>query len=40
LGRLPFRDGAFALVIDRHEAFNAREVARVLAPDGVFITSA
>jgi SAM-dependent methyltransferase len=38
LGRLPFRDGAFALVIDRHEAFNAREVARVLAPHGVFIT--
>jgi SAM-dependent methyltransferase len=38
LGRLPFRDGAFALVIDRHEAFNAREVARVLAQDGVFIT--
>jgi len=38
LGRLPFRDGAFALVIDRHEAFNAREVARVLAPEGVFIT--
>lgn len=37
-GRLPFRDGAFALVIDRHEAFNAREVARVLAPDGVFVT--
>jgi SAM-dependent methyltransferase len=37
-GRLPFRDGAFALVIDRHEAFNAREVARVLAPYGVFIT--
>lgn len=38
VGRLPFRDGAFALVIDRHEAFNAREVARVLAPDGVFVT--
>jgi SAM-dependent methyltransferase len=37
-GRLPFRDGAFALVIDRHEAFNPREVARVLAPGGVFIT--
>lgn len=38
LGRLPFRDGAFALVIDRHEAFNAREVARVLALGGLFIT--
>jgi SAM-dependent methyltransferase len=38
LGRLPFRDGTFTLVIDRHEAFNAREVARVLAPNGLFIT--
>ena len=38
LGRLPFRNDSFALVIDRHEAFNAREVARVLAPDGLFIT--
>jgi SAM-dependent methyltransferase len=38
LGRLPFRDGAFALVIDRHEAFNAREVARVLAAGGTFLT--
>jgi hypothetical protein len=37
-GRLPFRDGAFALVIDRHEAFNAREVSRVLAATGVFLT--
>jgi len=38
LGRLPFRDGAFDLVIDRHEAFNAREVARALAPGGTFLT--
>ena len=37
-GRLPFLDGTFALVIDRHEAFNAREVNRVLAPSGVFLT--
>jgi SAM-dependent methyltransferase len=37
-GRLPFRDGAFGLVIDRHEAFDAREVARVLAPGGAFLT--
>lgn len=37
-GRLPFRDGAFALVINRHEAFLAAEVSRVLAPGGVFVT--
>jgi SAM-dependent methyltransferase len=37
-GRLPFRDGAFALVANRHEAFRAAEVARVLAPGGSFVT--
>ncbi len=37
-GRLPFRDGGFALVANRHEAFVAAEVARVLAPGGTFIT--
>lgn len=37
-GRLPFRDGAFEVVIDRHEAFRATEVARVLTPGGTFLT--
>jgi len=37
-GRLPFRDGAFALVSNRHEAFLAAEVNRILSPGGVFIT--
>jgi SAM-dependent methyltransferase len=37
-GRLPFRDGAFHLVVNRHEAFVAGEVARVLAPNGTFVT--
>ncbi|MGH3301794.1 MAG: class I SAM-dependent methyltransferase [Streptosporangiaceae bacterium] len=37
-GRLPFRDGAFALVANRHEAFRAAEVARVLAPGCSFVT--
>ncbi len=37
-GRLPFRAGAFHLVVNRHEAFVAGEVARVLAPGGVFMT--
>ncbi|HTD63183.1 MAG TPA: class I SAM-dependent methyltransferase [Verrucomicrobiae bacterium] len=35
---LPFRDGSFDAVLDRHEAYDAREVSRVLAPGGVFLT--
>ena len=37
-GRLPFRDGAFTLVINKHEAFVAAEVSRVLAPGGAFVS--
>jgi SAM-dependent methyltransferase len=37
-GRMPFSDGAFALVANRHEAFLAAEVARVLARGGIFLT--
>jgi SAM-dependent methyltransferase len=35
---LPFRDGSFDAVLDRHEAYDAREVARVLTEGGVFLT--
>lgn len=35
---LPFTDSEFDLVLNRHSAFNAAEVARVLAPGGVFLT--
>ncbi|MCL4829557.1 MAG: methyltransferase domain-containing protein [Caldilinea sp.] len=35
---LPFADGEFDLVLNRHSAFNSAEVARVLAPGGVFLT--
>lgn len=35
---LPFRDGSFHLVIDRNESFVAREVSRILAPGGTFLT--
>lgn len=35
---LPFRDGTFDLVIDRHESFVAAEVARVLRRGGRFVT--
>jgi SAM-dependent methyltransferase len=37
-GELPFDDQAFDLVINRHEAFVAAEVARVLEPGGTFVT--
>ncbi|MBI4214287.1 MAG: class I SAM-dependent methyltransferase [Chloroflexi bacterium] len=37
-GPLPFRDESFDLVIGRHEAFVATEVARVLTDGGHFIT--
>lgn len=35
---LPFPDRSFDLVLDRHSAFNASEVARILVQDGVFLT--
>jgi SAM-dependent methyltransferase len=35
---LPFADGEFDLVLNRHGAFNPDEVARILALGGVFLT--
>ncbi len=35
---LPFPDNNFAVIIDRHEAYDAVEVARVLRPIGWFLT--
>jgi len=35
---LPFADGAFDLVIDRHESYLPAEVFRVLRPGGRFVT--
>jgi SAM-dependent methyltransferase len=35
---MPFPDARFDLVLDRHEAYDAGEVARVLRPGGVFLT--
>jgi SAM-dependent methyltransferase len=35
---MPFLDGTFGLVLNRHGAFNADEVARVLRPGGVFLS--
>lgn len=36
--RLPLRDASFDLVLDRHEALEPAEVARVLAPGGCVVT--
>lgn len=36
-GKLPFDDGSFHMVIDRHGDFNPREIYRVLKPGGIFI---
>jgi SAM-dependent methyltransferase len=36
--RLPFRDAAFDLVINRHEYLNCAEIARLLRPGGVVLT--
>lgn len=35
---LPFGDASFDVVLDRHEAYEAGEVARVLRPGGTFVT--
>ena len=36
--KLPFDDGCFDMVINRHGDFNAEEIYRVLKPGGMFIT--
>lgn len=35
---LPFEDNNFDVIINRHGAFNVKEVKRILNPGGVFIT--
>ena len=35
---MPFAGGEFDLVLNRHSGFNSREVARILAPGGTFLT--
>jgi SAM-dependent methyltransferase len=37
-GPMPFADGEFDLVLNRHSGFNPAEVARVLALGGTFLT--
>ena len=37
-GPMPFEDGEFELVLNRHSPFNSSEVARVLSPGGTFLT--
>jgi SAM-dependent methyltransferase len=35
---LPFEDAFFEVIINRHEAYDSKEVHRILQPGGVFIT--
>ena len=35
---MPFGDGEFDLVLNRHSGLNAAEVSRILAPGGTFLT--
>lgn len=35
---MPFSDGAFDLVLNRHGGFRAKEMHRILKPGGVFLT--
>jgi SAM-dependent methyltransferase len=35
---MPFSDGAFDLILNRHSGLNSAEVARILVPGGVFLT--
>jgi SAM-dependent methyltransferase len=37
-GPMPFAEGEFELVLNRHAGFNSAEVARILAPGGTFLT--
>jgi SAM-dependent methyltransferase len=37
-GQLPFRDRKFDLILNRHSAFSATEVFRILRPGGIFLT--
>lgn len=36
--KMPFADGQFDLVINRHGNYNANEIFRILKPNGLFIT--
>jgi len=38
LDKLPFDDGIFDVIINRHESFDLSEVSRALKPGGYFIT--
>lgn len=36
--RLPFKDDAFDMIINRHESYDIKEIKRILKSDGIFIT--
>ncbi len=38
VGKMPFENEEFDLVLNRHDAFNSKEVYRILKKNGVFLT--
>jgi SAM-dependent methyltransferase len=38
VGAMPYADGEFDLLLNRHSTFNSAEVRRILAPSGRFLT--
>ncbi len=36
--KLPFENNSFDIILNRHEAYDVGEVARILKPQGIFIT--
>jgi len=36
--KLPFEDNSFDMIINRHEAYDVKEIKRILKPNGIFIT--
>ncbi len=36
--KMPFKNGEFDLILNRHDAFNSKEIFRILQPNGIFLT--
>lgn len=38
VAKLPFKEGEFDLILNKHDAFNVKEVFRILKKGGIFLT--